>query len=112
MKGIDVKEYCRITNCSPWLNLNHFDFEVAQEFLQRKGYDIITHTAPQDNVEHKRSVPGTGEVESIGRFTTEMTHVLAVVPGEKLPDRFTPEYLEGHRFSSVFQKELLKNILK
>lgn len=111
MKTITDKEYWDVTHCTPDFRIGNITLEEAQEFLNRKGYDIIIHKAIQHDVDHKRSVPGTGEVESIGRFTTDMSHVLAVKSGVELPILFTIEYLKENGISSVLYREIRKNLL-
>ncbi len=107
---ITEKQYWEITHCTSDFSIGSFNLQEVQEFLARKGYTIVIHRAEQ-NVEHKRSVPGTGEVESIGRFDTMVERILAVKPGSELPTKFTREYLDENGMYSVFRKELKKNLL-
>lgn len=88
-----------------------FEFEEIQEFLNRKGYNLVLHTAVYENLRHIRSIPGTGEVETIGYLNTERTHVIAIKPGITLPLRFTKETLEEFDFDLVFKREVRKNLL-
>lgn len=104
------KEYYQITKCTADFQLGSISLQEVQQFLARKGYSIVVHRAEQ-NVEHRRSVPGTGETESLGYFDTMVEQVLAVKPGSELPNKFTNEYLFENCIDAVFRKEMKKNLL-
>src|SRR5258706_1849892 len=110
MKTITDKEYRDATNCSQDFRIYDFTLTEVQEFLNRKGYDLIIHRTEQ-NVEHRRSVPLTGETESLGYIDTMVQRVLAVKPGTSLPTVFNKENLIELGIRSVFQREISKNIL-
>lgn len=112
MNTITVEQYRATQNYQIWLNIySSFEIDEVQDFLNRKGYELIVHTAVHESLEHRRSVPGTGETERIGYFNTERTYTIAIKPGIQPPARFTEETLKEFGLNSVFQRELRKNLL-
>jgi len=111
-KTITTKEHWDATNCTPWFNLHQFELYEVQEFLNRKGYDIIIHRA-EARVQPTESVPCTGTVQNVGPEVDMMvSRVLAVKPEVKLPTIFTDDVMEAMGLNAVFQRELKKNLLK
>jgi hypothetical protein len=112
MNKLTEEQFRSSNNYNCWLNLDYsFYFEEIQEFLNRKGYELIIHTAVHENVEHRRSIPYSGETEKVGNFNTERTYTLAIKPGVQPPIRFNVETLNEFSVNSVFQREVRKNLL-
>ncbi len=112
MNLITHEQWKTADNYQLWINMSDsFYIEEIQEFLNRKGYELMLHTGVHENLEHRRSDPGTGSTEHVGNFNTERTYMIAIKPGDTPPARFTEETLKQFGVYSVFQKELRKNLL-
>jgi hypothetical protein len=105
---ITEKQYCDITNCTPWFNLESFKLDEVQAFLTKLGYKIVIHEAPwiKEVVEWDAMEP-----VKKGKEQFFDPRILAVKEGESLPERNDSEKAMKMDFRHVFQTELKKRIL-
>ena len=111
MKQVSQDEYRKITNCTGWFNLYHFTMDEVNTFLNSKGYDVIVHRA-EAKTQMMESEWGTGSVRKVGVPIDMMRDfVIAVKPGQEIPQYFSPETIDEFEVGNVFQRELKKKIL-
>jgi hypothetical protein len=111
MKTITDQQYRDVTNCTTDFSIGDISLTQAQDFLNRKGYDIIIHRAEQKKLRVMSSIPGTGEVRQTGTIDAMVERVLAVKPGTELPTEFTDEVFDKMGLCSVLKREIHKNLL-
>lgn len=108
---ITEDQYRKITDCSPWFNLYHFTFDEVQEFLNRKGYDILILRGTASVID--KVSDGGGSMDSIGDpYEKEVEDVFALKDNEFPPQRFDSKEANKFKINAVFQKELKLNLLK
>lgn len=113
MKTITEAEYRKVSRCSPWFDISHFTFDEVQEFLNRKGYDILILRGTASVID--KVSDGGGGMDSIGDpYEKEVEDIFAVKFEEILfiPQRFDSKLADRFKINNVFQKELKLNLLK
>ena len=114
MKKITSKECDRVTHCTYGclgVNISNIPFDDVQEFLNKRGYDVIIHRGEYKDADIQESVWGTGEVRNVGKADIMTEVVLAVRPGEELPLVLSTQTAKEMNFMYVFQRELRKKLL-
>lgn len=107
---ISDEEYCRITNCTSSMYMS-IDIPIrdVQEYLVRRGYDIIVHKA-QATI-HEVEMDG-GEVNRTGKtWEDQRERILAVKPNTELPKRVDSKEASEMDLRSVFRREFMASLL-
>lgn len=114
MKRITNEEYTKVSGCTDSLlgrHLPYIPFDKVQDFLNKRGYDIIVHRGEYRNMEIRESVFGTGETRKVGNEDVIKEMVFAVKPGQTPPSVISSDEAKGMYLWTVFEKELIEKLL-
>lgn len=108
---ITAKQYREVTRNSSDCSIDHFTWDEIQDYLNRKGYEILIVKGValvQDSKSEGVSVVPVGD-----RYDKVVEDVVAWKPiGDLvLPKRFDDPSMAQYRVMNVFQRELRKTLL-
>lgn len=114
MKRISKEEYTKVSRCSDSIlgrKFPYIPFDKVQDFLNKRGYDIIIHIGEYKNMELRESNPGTGEVRTVGHGDIMTEVAMAVKPGQPIPEDVSSDEAKEMYLWVVFERELIDKLL-
>lgn len=110
---ITAKQYWEVTRNSSNCGISSFTWDEIQEYLNRKGYEILIVKGialVQDSKSEDVSVVPVGD-----KYDKVVEDVVALLPVDigrnVLPKRFDDPSMAQYRVMNVFQRELRKTLL-